>query len=218
MSKFQMYRDAAEKFRFRLRAANNRIVAFGEAYEQRASCLNGIRSVQRNCGAPVEDLTVESGSKLPNPKYQVFQDAKGKFRFHLKAANGEIIAQGEGYESKEACFNGIEVVRGCRDAVIEDSTTSIEEVKDVEVSAPEILSNAAASESEMKTKVEGFSPKVTLEEIPKQASFSTADMTPKESYPWESKLELYAVPQAFSKGTRATLNGKLSSAIKIESF
>jgi uncharacterized protein YegP (UPF0339 family) len=109
MSKFQVYKDAAGKFRFRLRAGNNQIVAVGEAYEQHASCINGIRSIQKNCKAEIEDLTIND-RKIPNPKYQIYKDAKDEFRFRLKAPNGEIIAEGEGYESKAGCLNGIEVV------------------------------------------------------------------------------------------------------------
>ena len=44
-------------------------------------------------------------------KYEVYQDKSGKFRFRLKAANGQIIAVGEAYESKRACLNGIKSVR-----------------------------------------------------------------------------------------------------------
>jgi len=44
-------------------------------------------------------------------KFEVYKDAKGEFRFRLKAANGEIIATGEGYSSKAACLNGIESVK-----------------------------------------------------------------------------------------------------------
>ena len=55
MPKFQVYKDSAGKFRFRLRAENNEIVAVGEAYEKFASCLNGIKSIQKNCNAKVED-------------------------------------------------------------------------------------------------------------------------------------------------------------------
>jgi uncharacterized protein YegP (UPF0339 family) len=56
-----------------------------------------------------------------NPKYQIYKDAAEKFRFRLKASNGEIIAQSEGYETKNAVKNGIEVVKGTRDAKIDDS-------------------------------------------------------------------------------------------------
>jgi uncharacterized protein len=35
-------------------------------------------------------------------KFELFKDHAGEFRFHLKAANGEIIASSQGYKSKEA--------------------------------------------------------------------------------------------------------------------
>jgi len=46
--KFEVYKDAAGKFRFRLRAPNNEIIAVGEAYESKAGCMNGIASVKEN--------------------------------------------------------------------------------------------------------------------------------------------------------------------------
>jgi uncharacterized protein len=121
--KFQVYKDAAGKTRFRLRANNNQIIAVGEAYEQHSSCINGIKSIQRNCNAEIEDLTTD-GKKIPNPKYQVFTDKKGEFRFHLKAKNGEIIAQGEGYKTKLSCIDGIKVVKNSCNAEIEDLTVN----------------------------------------------------------------------------------------------
>jgi uncharacterized protein YegP (UPF0339 family) len=44
-------------------------------------------------------------------KFEIYKDAAGKFRFRLKATNGETIAVGEAYESKEGCKNGIESVK-----------------------------------------------------------------------------------------------------------
>ncbi len=44
-------------------------------------------------------------------KFEVYKDKKGEYRFRLKAANGEIIAVGEGYSSKTACLKGIESVK-----------------------------------------------------------------------------------------------------------
>lgn len=41
-------------------------------------------------------------------KFEYFTDKSGKFRFRLKAANGQIIAASEAYNSKDACMNGIE--------------------------------------------------------------------------------------------------------------
>ena len=58
-AKYQVYKDMAGKYRFRLRAANNKIVAVSEAYESKAGCMNGVRSVQSNCNSHVEDQTME---------------------------------------------------------------------------------------------------------------------------------------------------------------
>jgi uncharacterized protein YegP (UPF0339 family) len=56
--KFELYKDAAGKFRFRLKAGNGEIIAVGEAYESKASALNGIESVKRNADdASVDDQT-----------------------------------------------------------------------------------------------------------------------------------------------------------------
>ena len=44
-------------------------------------------------------------------KFEINKDKAGKFRFNLIAANGEVIASSEGYESKEACKNGIQSVK-----------------------------------------------------------------------------------------------------------
>ena len=46
-----------------------------------------------------------------NPKWEVYKDAKGEFRFRLKASNGEIIVTGEGYKAKDGLMNGIESIK-----------------------------------------------------------------------------------------------------------
>ena len=111
----------AGKYRFRLRAANNKIVAVSEAYESKAGCMNGVRSVQSNCNSHIEDHTIEM-EKLTNPKYEVFTDINSQHRFHLKASNGEIIAASEAYETKQGVLHGIEAVQNSCDAEIEDLT------------------------------------------------------------------------------------------------
>jgi uncharacterized protein len=42
-------------------------------------------------------------------KFELFKDKSGDFRFHLKAANGEIIASGQGYKTKAAGGEGYRV-------------------------------------------------------------------------------------------------------------
>jgi hypothetical protein len=44
-------------------------------------------------------------------KFELYTDKAGKFRFNLKAGNGQVIASSEAYESKKAALNGIESVR-----------------------------------------------------------------------------------------------------------
>lgn len=52
--KFEVYTDKAGKFRFRLKAGNGETIAASEAYESKASALNGVESVKRN--APDADV------------------------------------------------------------------------------------------------------------------------------------------------------------------
>lgn len=142
--KYQAYKDVAGKYRFRLKAENNKIIAVGQAYEQHASCIKGIKSIQANCGAAVEDLTANV-TGISNPKYQIFYDARCGYRFHLIARNGEIIAASEGYETKEGCLNGVEAVKKSCDAEIEDLTRS-QEPKEEIVTYAEIAKVCAEEE------------------------------------------------------------------------
>ena len=48
---------------------------------------------------------------MPEPMFEWYCDKAGKFRFRLKATNGEIIAVSEAYNSKDAALNGIESVK-----------------------------------------------------------------------------------------------------------
>ena len=60
-----------------------------------------------NAQVHVEDQTVEGYDLLLHPKYELYQDRSGEYRFRLKARNGEIIACEEGYASKAGCEKGI---------------------------------------------------------------------------------------------------------------
>jgi uncharacterized protein len=51
------------------------------------------------------------GDIMPEPVFEWYKDKAGKFRFRLKAANGEIIAVGQAYASKEDCVIGIESLK-----------------------------------------------------------------------------------------------------------
>ena len=97
-------------FSFRLLATNGETIATSELYSSENACQRGMDSVCANADAPLEDLTLEE-TGVPNPKFQLYQDKRGQFRFRLKARNGRIIATSQAYRSKEACLEGIESVR-----------------------------------------------------------------------------------------------------------
>lgn len=98
--------------KFDLLAKNKEIIATSEVYKSKASCLKGIASVAKNAPiAKVEDQTSDKCVKEINPKFEVYKDKAGEFRFRLKAKNGQIIATSEGYKAKASCMNGIESVK-----------------------------------------------------------------------------------------------------------
>ncbi len=98
--------------RFNLLAGNGEVIGVSEVYASRSGLANGIKSVRKNAlAAKVEDQTVEEFEKVKNPKFEMYVDKAGEFRFRLKARNGEIILASEGYSQKAGCKNGIESVR-----------------------------------------------------------------------------------------------------------
>ena len=111
MGKF-VIRNVSSGIKFDLKATNGQVIATSEVYESEAACRKGIESVMKN--APVanfEDQTSPEFEKVTHPKFEMYQDKAGEFRFRLKARNGEIIATSEGYKTKDACENGVASVR-----------------------------------------------------------------------------------------------------------
>lgn len=96
-AKFELYRDKAGEYRFRLKAANGEIVLESEGYKAKASAENGITSVKTN--APNADR-FEKRTASDNSPY-----------FVLKAANHEVIGTSEMYSSNSARDAGIEAVQ-----------------------------------------------------------------------------------------------------------
>ena len=105
--------------KFDLKAGNGEVIATSEVYTTEKACRAGIASVQRNVPeAAVENQTVEGFAKEKHPKFEVYTDKAGEFRFRLKATNGQIIAVSEGYKAISGCMNGIESVKKNADSEI----------------------------------------------------------------------------------------------------
>ncbi len=112
MGKFVISEAKSGGFKFNLKAGNGEIIATSQVYKSLASCKKGIESVQKNAVAAVtEDQTVEGFKTEKNPKFEIYQDKKKEYRFRLKAANGQIIATGEGYKELKSCKNGISSIK-----------------------------------------------------------------------------------------------------------
>ena len=124
MGKFVISKAKNGEYTFALKANNGQVILTpGETFSSEDSCRNSIESVRKNSLAHVEDQTVEGYDTLTHPKFEMYQDKAGEYRFRLKARNGENIGRSEGYKGKDSCVNGIESVgRNAGDAeiVVED--------------------------------------------------------------------------------------------------
>jgi len=111
MGKF-VIRRVNSGVKFDLKAANGQTILTSEVDTTEAVCRKGIESVRKNAPkARVENQTEESYATLPNPKFELYQDRAGEYRFRLKARNGKIIAVSENYSGKAVCLKGIESVK-----------------------------------------------------------------------------------------------------------
>ena len=111
MGKF-VIKNTKTGIKFDLKATNGEVIATSEVYTTEAACRKGIASVQRNAPvANIEDQTVEGYATEKHPKFELYTDKAGEFRFRLKATNGEIIAVSEGYKAMASCKNGVASVQ-----------------------------------------------------------------------------------------------------------
>ena len=121
MGKFVIKKTSAGT-KFDLKSGNGEIIASSQVYASEAACKNGIASVQKNCTSKIENQTKAGFAVEKNPKYEIYKDKKGEFRFRLKATNGHIIATSEGYTTEANCLKGIESVKkNAPDAKIEEA-------------------------------------------------------------------------------------------------
>jgi len=110
MGKF-VIRTTSTGVKFDLKATNGQVIATSEVYTTEAACRNGIESVKKCSVGEVEDQTVETVEAKKHPKFELYTDKAGEYRFRLKARNGEVIAVSEGYKAKDSALNGIESVK-----------------------------------------------------------------------------------------------------------
>ena len=91
--KFECFKDKKGEIRFRLKAGNGEVILSSEGYKGKASCDNGIESVRKN--SAIED------------RFEKTTTGSGKFRFSLKASNGQVIGTSQNYKTESGRDNGI---------------------------------------------------------------------------------------------------------------
>ena len=103
--KFECHKDKAGEHRFRLKPGNGQTILSSEGYSSKANCDNGIESVRKNSAVP--------------ERFEKTQTDSGKFRFNLKASNGQVIGTSQNYDSESGRDNGIaSVARNAADAKV----------------------------------------------------------------------------------------------------
>ena len=110
MSKF-IIKETDTGFVFHMKAPNMQTICTSQVYSSLSACKTGIDSIKNNCGSKVEDQTLRNFEPQTNPKYEIYLDKAGEYRFRLKASNGNNILSSQGYTTKAACKNGIESIK-----------------------------------------------------------------------------------------------------------
>lgn len=90
-------KKSKDKFHFVLKAGNGQVVLSSQMYASKASAVNGIESVKKNCG---DDKCFERKTAK-----------NGKFHFNLLSTNGQIVGSSQMYASEAGMKNGIESVK-----------------------------------------------------------------------------------------------------------
>jgi len=113
---FEIYKDKAGEWRWRLRAANDELVAVSEeGFASKSSVSRALGVVRKNVAAAEDhlELTADDEAEGSTAKgFEIYEDKAGKWRWRLRAANGELLAIPEqGFASKAGVIKALDVVR-----------------------------------------------------------------------------------------------------------
>ncbi len=113
---FEIFEDKSGQWRWRLRAANDELVAMSEeGFASKASVVRALGVVRKNVAAAEDhlELTADDATEGKTAKgFEIFEDRSGQWRWRLRAANGELLAIPEqGFASKAGVVKALDVVR-----------------------------------------------------------------------------------------------------------
>ncbi len=110
--KFDVKKTKDGRYYFNLYASNKQLIANSQFYASSSGAINGIRSVMAHAPkATIEDTTLKTPNPQTFPKWEIYIDKGGEYRFRLYASNGALICHSHGYASKGSCKGGIESIQ-----------------------------------------------------------------------------------------------------------
>lgn len=110
--KFDIKKAKDGRYFFSLYASNYAVIAYSQIYSSSSAAMNGIKSIIANAGkTPIEDTTLKAPKTHPFPKWEIYIDRAGEYRFRLYATNGQCVCHSaHGYSTKSGCKGGIESI------------------------------------------------------------------------------------------------------------
>ena len=171
-------------YNFLLVATNGQPVGNSQVYASLKSAQAGVEAVKKASAANViEDTTAKEVEEQKNPKFVIYTDKAGLFRFRLQSSNGQNVLASEGYTTLAACKNGCaSVVKNAAAAEVELPSEEETEAPAKEEKAPakkpaapkakaEPKAEAKAEEKveEKKEAPKAEAPKAEVKEAPKAA-------------------------------------------------
>ena len=107
-----MIRNTDTGTKFDLLGEDGQFLAGSQVYKTIKTCRNGIESV-KVCApaAMLEDQTEAGFAVQKSPKFEMYKDAAGELRYRLRSRNGQIIASGNSFGTKEECLEVIDAIR-----------------------------------------------------------------------------------------------------------
>ena len=190
MAKFQV-KKTNTGYNFLLVASNGQPVGASQVYKALKSALAGVESVRTVAPvAEIEDQTKEEVEEKKNPKFVLYVDKAGEFRFRLQAANGQNILASEGYTTLAACKNGVaSVAKNAPEADLELPEEKEEEAKPEPKKEEKPAEKPAKEEKKAEKPVEEKKPAPEKKEAEKPAKPEAKEEKKEEAKPAPQKKE-----------------------------
>ena len=111
MGKF-VIKETKTGIKFDLKAGNGEVIATSEVYTTEAACKNGIASVTKNAPvAAIEDQTVEGFATAKNPKFEIYTDKGGEYRFRLRLPMARSLPPAKAIRQRRAVRTALSPLR-----------------------------------------------------------------------------------------------------------